>query len=68
MPDVAERIRKEFARVLDTPAGRVGELTACREILQAASRVPFYADLADGVRHHLGWLKVPRSGSAPSGW
>lgn len=36
VPDVAERIRKEFAQVLDTPAGRVGELTACTEILQAA--------------------------------
>ncbi|QTZ92761.1 hypothetical protein SU9_015795 [Streptomyces auratus AGR0001] len=68
VPDVAERIRKEFAHVLDTPAGRIGELTACTEILQAASRVPFYADLADDVRHHLGWLKGPRSGSAASGW
>ncbi|WP_174857668.1 hypothetical protein [Streptomyces lydicus] len=53
VPDVAERIRKEFAHVLDTPAGWIGELTACTEILQAASRVPFYADLGDGVRRHL---------------
>ncbi|PBC83464.1 hypothetical protein SAMN05428945_1914 [Streptomyces sp. 2224.1] len=51
--DVAERVRKEFAHVLDTPDGRIGELTACTEILQAAPRVPFYAGLADGVRQHL---------------
>ncbi|MEU3990753.1 hypothetical protein AB0F24_20625 [Streptomyces platensis] len=67
VPDIAERIRKEFAHVLDTPAGRIGELTACTEILQAAPRVPFYADLADGVRQHLSRLKDPRSGSEPSG-
>ncbi|MGW1196291.1 hypothetical protein ACWD4B_10625 [Streptomyces sp. NPDC002536] len=53
VPDAAERIRKEFAHVLGTPAGRIGELTACTEILQAAARVPFYAGLADGVRRHL---------------
>lgn len=68
VPDVAERIRKEFAHVLDTPVGRIGELTACTEILQAAARVPFYAELADGVRQHLSRLKGPRSGAAPSGW
>lgn len=56
VPDVAERVRKEFAHVLDTPAGRIGELTACTEILQAAPRVPFYAELADGVRQHLSRL------------
>ncbi|MEI5135189.1 hypothetical protein RB199_27110 [Streptomyces libani] len=67
VPDVAERIRKEFAHVLDTPPGRIGELTACTEILQAAPRVPFYADLADDVRQHLSRLKDPRSGSAWSG-
>ncbi|MGX1755384.1 hypothetical protein ACWIG5_00435 [Streptomyces lydicus] len=53
VPDVTERVRKEFAHVLDTPDGRIGELTACTEILQAAPRVPFYAELADGVRLHL---------------
>ncbi|WP_326619877.1 hypothetical protein OG863_21455 [Streptomyces decoyicus] len=40
--------------MLDTLAGRIGELTACTEILQAAPRVPFYAELTDGVRQHLG--------------
>ncbi|GAA2657685.1 hypothetical protein [Streptomyces lunalinharesii] len=56
VPDLAERVRKEFAHVLGTPAGRVGELTACTEILQAAPRVPFYADLADLVRRHVDQL------------
>ncbi|WP_328385893.1 hypothetical protein OHS81_18740 [Streptomyces sp. NBC_00400] len=56
VPDVSERVRKEFAHVLDTPDGRIGELTACTEILQAAPRVPFYAELADGVRQHLSRL------------
>ncbi|KIZ19801.1 hypothetical protein [Streptomyces natalensis] len=54
--DVAERVRKEFAHVLGTPAGLVGELTACTEILQAASRVRFYAELADQVRCHVDLL------------
>lgn len=56
VPDLAERVRKEFCNLLGDPAGRVGELTACTEILQAANRVPFYADLADKVRHHLDHL------------
>ncbi|MFJ5675528.1 hypothetical protein [Streptomyces sp. NPDC093097] len=58
VPDLAERVRKEFAHVLDAPASRVGELTACTEILQAAARVPFYAELADGVRQHLDHLRA----------
>ncbi|WP_234430754.1 hypothetical protein [Streptomyces sp. NRRL F-4489] len=53
VPDLAERVRTEFAHVLGSPAGLVGELTACTEILQAAARVPFYASLSDGVRQHL---------------
>ncbi|MFI1303378.1 hypothetical protein [Streptomyces sioyaensis] len=57
VPGLAERVGKEFAHVLGTPAGRVGELTACTEILQAAARVPFYADLADAVRQHLDHLR-----------
>ncbi|MEU4845228.1 hypothetical protein [Streptomyces gilvosporeus] len=57
-----ERVSKEFAHVLGTPSGRLGELTACTEILQAAARVPFYADLADHVRQHLDHLRgtLPR--------
>lgn len=63
IPGVAEQIRKVFGHVLGTPAGRVGELTACTEILQAAARVPFYADLADAVRQHLDRLKVTDLGT-----
>ncbi|WP_198539997.1 hypothetical protein [Streptomyces sp. CT34] len=66
VPDLAERVRKEFAHVLDTPAGRVGELTACTEILQAAARVPFYADLSDGVRQHLEHLRATPAGGPAS--
>ncbi|MCL7493660.1 hypothetical protein M8I34_19970 [Streptomyces sp. MCA2] len=50
VPDLAERVRKEFSHILDASTGRVGELTACTEILPAAPRVPFYADVADAVR------------------
>ncbi|QRX95832.1 hypothetical protein [Streptomyces noursei] len=62
-PDLAERVRKEFCNVLGTPVGRVGELTACTEILQAANRAPFHAALADRVRQHLDHLQAsaPRS-------
>ncbi|MFE2157052.1 hypothetical protein ACFW9M_04475 [Streptomyces lydicus] len=59
VPAIADRVGKEFAHVLGTPAGLVGELTACTEILQAAARVPFYADLADAVRQHLNHLCAP---------
>ncbi|PBC81506.1 hypothetical protein SAMN05428945_3955 [Streptomyces sp. 2224.1] len=45
VPDVADRIRLEFASVLDTPAGRVGELAALAEMLQAVAR-GWYPDLA----------------------
>ncbi|MFI2074010.1 hypothetical protein [Streptomyces triculaminicus] len=45
VPDVAARIRKEFAAVLDTPAGRIGELAALAEMLQAVAR-GWYPDLA----------------------
>ncbi|MFF2807856.1 hypothetical protein ACFVT2_11785 [Streptomyces sp. NPDC058000] len=58
VPELAEHVAKEFAHVLGTPAGLVGELAACTEILQAASRVPFYADLADSVRRHVDQLSA----------
>ncbi|MEW2630414.1 hypothetical protein AB0903_01830 [Streptomyces sp. NPDC048389] len=45
IPDVADRIRMEFASVLYTPAGRVGELAALAEMLQAVAR-GWYPDLA----------------------
>ncbi|MFI1652158.1 hypothetical protein ACH4XT_35235 [Streptomyces avidinii] len=48
VPDVAARVRAEFTRVLDTPAGRIGELAALCEMLQSVARGE-YADLADAV-------------------
>ncbi|MEV0373240.1 hypothetical protein AB0I10_26055 [Streptomyces sp. NPDC050636] len=67
VPELAERVRKEFAHILGTPAGRVGELTACTEVLQAAARVPFYGDLADHVRQHVDHLRqVAGPGDQPS--
>lgn len=37
-PATAARIRRDFADVLDTPAGRAGELVALGQLLQACSR------------------------------
>ncbi|WP_428318968.1 hypothetical protein [Kitasatospora sp. LaBMicrA B282] len=45
VPEVATRIRIEFADVLDTPAGRIGELIALAEMLQAVAR-GYYPELA----------------------
>ncbi|MEW2068912.1 hypothetical protein [Streptomyces sp. NPDC007346] len=45
VPDVAAHIRTRFAAVLDTPAGRIGELAALAEMLQAVAR-GWYPDLA----------------------
>ncbi|NBE53867.1 hypothetical protein [Streptomyces boluensis] len=53
VPDVATRVRTEFAALLNAPESRVGQLAACAELLQAAPRVPFYADLEGAVRDHL---------------
>ncbi len=45
VPHVADRIRLEFASVLDTPAGRIGELAALAEMMQAVAR-GWYPELA----------------------
>ncbi|MCG6496910.1 hypothetical protein [Kitasatospora sp. A2-31] len=45
VPTVADRIRQEFADILDTPAGRVGQLIAIAEMLQAVDR-GYYPELA----------------------
>ncbi|MDH6579806.1 hypothetical protein [Kitasatospora sp. MAP5-34] len=45
VPAVADRIRTEFSAVLDTPAGRVGQLAALAEMLQAVDR-GYYPELA----------------------
>lgn len=45
----AARIRTEFADVLDTPAGRIGEQVALAEMLQAVGR-GWYRELAPLLR------------------
>jgi hypothetical protein len=53
---VRVRVRTEFADVLDAPESRTGQLVACAELLQAAPRVAFYADLEAAVRTRLASL------------
>ncbi|MGW2540047.1 hypothetical protein ACWC5I_04040 [Kitasatospora sp. NPDC001574] len=45
VPPVAVRVRAEFSDVLDSPAGRVGQLIALAEMLQAVDR-GHYPELA----------------------
>ncbi|MGX1762312.1 hypothetical protein ACWIG5_36360 [Streptomyces lydicus] len=54
-PSVATRIRTEFGDVLNTPAGRVGELCAVAEMLQAVTR-GWYTDLAPHLKAHAAAL------------
>lgn len=51
VPAAAARVRAEFTHVLDTPAGRVGELAALCEMLQSVARGE-YADIADALMDH----------------
>ncbi|MER5966864.1 hypothetical protein [Streptomyces sp. NPDC002057] len=48
VPTVAARVRDEFADVLETPAGRIGELAALCELLQSVARGD-YIDIAEGL-------------------
>ncbi|MGW5820070.1 hypothetical protein [Streptomyces noursei] len=57
VPPLANRVRATFADTFDTPESRGGQLVACAEILQAAPRVPFYAQLADAIHAHLATLR-----------
>ncbi|MFC7983369.1 hypothetical protein [Streptomyces sp. NPDC057336] len=56
-PATAARIRREFAHVLDTDAGRTGELVALAQLLQACSRgvhptlAPLIARRAQALTH-----------------
>ncbi|WP_241741003.1 hypothetical protein [Streptomyces sp. L2] len=50
VPDAAARIRAEFEETLDTPAGRIGELSALAEMLQAVAR-GWYPELAPCLVH-----------------
>ncbi|MEU8543073.1 hypothetical protein AB0C52_24330 [Streptomyces sp. NPDC048717] len=60
-PVTAARIRAEFAHVLDTPAGRAGELVAVAQLLQVAGRGG-HPDLAPHLARraeHLTGTPVP---------
>ncbi|MFH9561251.1 hypothetical protein ACH4K7_33460 [Streptomyces globisporus] len=60
-PATAARIRREFAYVLDTDAGRTGELIALGQLLQACSRGvhPRLAPLIARRAEHLTGIPVP---------
>nr|BEK67480.1 hypothetical protein KPHV_47070 [Kitasatospora purpeofusca] len=67
VPGVANRVRTEFAEVLETPAGRVGQLIALAEMLQAVDR-GHYPELAPLLAHQAqeltGALAWPRAGTS----
>lgn len=60
-PATAARIRREFGHVLDTDAGRAGELIALGQLLQACSRGvhPHLAPLVARQAEHLTGVPVP---------
>ncbi|MFJ7589537.1 hypothetical protein ACIQZO_19575 [Streptomyces sp. NPDC097617] len=60
-PATAARLRQEFAAILDTPAGRAGELVALGQLLQACSRGvhPHLAPLIARHAEHLTGVPVP---------
>ncbi|MGW0896230.1 hypothetical protein ACWD0G_04420 [Streptomyces goshikiensis] len=60
-PATAARIRHEFAHVLDTDAGRTGELIALGQLLQACSRGvhPHLAPLVARRAEHFTGIPVP---------
>ncbi|MER6216698.1 hypothetical protein ABT213_21930 [Streptomyces sp. NPDC001674] len=60
-PSTAARIRREFGHVLDTDAGRTGELIALAQLLQACSRCvhPTLAPLTAHRAHELTHTPVP---------
>ncbi|MFI8353871.1 hypothetical protein [Streptomyces cyaneofuscatus] len=67
VPTVADRIRVEFAHVLDTPAGRIGEQIALAEMLQAVGR-GWYTELAPLLRRRaekLTGVRPPPLAPAP---
>ncbi|MEV0262313.1 hypothetical protein AB0I49_13330 [Streptomyces sp. NPDC050617] len=55
VPEVAARVRREFAADLDSPAGRTGELLALTRLLTAAS-AGAHADLASLAARRLSAL------------
>ncbi|MFB6603597.1 hypothetical protein ACFCXR_21990 [Streptomyces noursei] len=61
VPALAERARAEFADILSTPAGRIGELIALAEMLQAVGRgwYPELAPLLAERAAHLTGVRPP---------
>ncbi|WP_223241560.1 hypothetical protein [Streptomyces sp. CBMA123] len=66
VPAVADRIRAEFSDILDTPAGRIGQLVALAEMLQAVDR-GYYPQLAPHLADQARELTgvTPPQGPAP---
>jgi hypothetical protein len=64
VPGVADRVRAEFAHVLDTPAGLIGEQVALAEMLQAVGR-GWYAELAPFLRRRAEELTGVRPPALP---
>lgn len=56
VPEVARRVRAEFAALLDTPSGRLAQLAVAAEIVQAADHDDAHAHLEPFVRRHLAHL------------
>lgn len=65
VPSAAARVRAEFAEVLDTPAGRIGELCALAELLQSVARGE-YATLAPALMAHAETLTGRRTPTPPA--
>ncbi|MFJ2598609.1 hypothetical protein [Streptomyces erythrochromogenes] len=66
VPAVAERVRKEFAEILEMPAGPIGELVALAEMLQAVGS-GWYQELALHLRERareLTGVEPPESATA----
>ncbi|MEV0026621.1 hypothetical protein AB0H45_31280 [Streptomyces atroolivaceus] len=61
VPATVARIRREFAHVPDTDAGRIGELVALAQLLQACSRGvhPTFAPLIARWAQELTHTPVP---------
>ncbi|MER6528450.1 hypothetical protein [Streptomyces sp. NPDC001508] len=66
VPAVADRIRSEFAHVLDTPVGLIGEEIALAEMLQAVGR-GWYAALAPYLLDRAEELTGIRPTASPTG-
>nr|WNW40606.1 hypothetical protein RKE32_25410 [Streptomyces sp. Li-HN-5-13] len=71
VPDTAARVRYEFRDTLDTPAGRIGELSALAEMLQAVAR-GWYPELggplAKRAQELTGVTPPIDAGAELSGW